>query len=355
VLRRIALAGILLCVLAPAARAGVWSRFFATPRALDRLNAKLKGRVVDYTSNHDADRRIYSPALDVKRDLYVYLPPCYDPAKPYPLAFFLHGFAFDEQSFLDFVPDFDRAMASGQFPPVIIAAPDGSIGGRPTLLNAGSFYVNSDAGRFEDYIMDDVWGFMHQNFSIRPERDAHVMIGGSMGGFGAYFLGIKHRDRIGIVAGIFPPLNVRYIDCHGRYFTNFDPNCYAFRTHVSPFAPVGRYAFGLVKVRQRRLIGPLYDGDPHAMERIAQANPAEMLENYDLQPGELQMFVAYVGHDAFNIDAQVDSFLYIARCRGLTVSSVYMPEGRHNTRSAKKLVPSLLAWLGPRIEQYAPK
>ena len=40
---------------------------------LDRLNRKLRGRVVDYTQNHGADRRICSPILGRTRDLYVYL------------------------------------------------------------------------------------------------------------------------------------------------------------------------------------------------------------------------------------------------------------------------------------------
>ena len=52
---------------------------------LDHLNGKLCGRVVDYTQNHGADRRIYSPILGRPRDLYVYLPPGYDPSVAYPL------------------------------------------------------------------------------------------------------------------------------------------------------------------------------------------------------------------------------------------------------------------------------
>jgi hypothetical protein len=38
---------------------------------LDRLNRKLHGRVVDFTQNHGADRRIWSPVLGRPRDLYV--------------------------------------------------------------------------------------------------------------------------------------------------------------------------------------------------------------------------------------------------------------------------------------------
>jgi hypothetical protein len=176
-----------------------------------------------------------------------------------------------------------------------------------------------------------------------------------MGGFGAYFLGIKHRDQIGVVAGIFPPVNTRYIDCHGKYFRDFDPGCYDWRKRIQWLKPVAIYAHGLIKVRERRLVRPLYGHDPAAIDEIARNNPVEMLDSYAVKPGELEMFIAYVGRDAFNIDAQVDSFLYIARSKGFTISSVYLPEGRHNTESAKKLVPSVLAWLGPRIEPYAPK
>ena len=56
----------------------------ASAPASPRVNRQLHGRVLDYTANHGQDRRIYSPALCQKRDLYVYLPPCYDPCKQYP-------------------------------------------------------------------------------------------------------------------------------------------------------------------------------------------------------------------------------------------------------------------------------
>ena len=68
---------------------------------LDRLNRKLHGRVVDFTQNHGTDRRIWSPMLGRPRDLYVYLPPGYDPSVAYPLILFLHGALIDEHYFLD--------------------------------------------------------------------------------------------------------------------------------------------------------------------------------------------------------------------------------------------------------------
>ena len=58
---------------------------------LRRTNHKLAGEVLDYTKNHGQDNRIWSNALCEKRDLYVYLPPCYDHRKAYPLVIWLHG------------------------------------------------------------------------------------------------------------------------------------------------------------------------------------------------------------------------------------------------------------------------
>ena len=343
---------LLLCIGSPA-QAGILNRLFGATDDLSQVNSRLKGQVLDYTFNHGCDNRIWSEALGEKRDIYVYLPPGYDPKLQYPLMIFLHGIGNDERSFLKLVDLFDNAMACGEHVPTIIACPDGSISGRPVRLNAGSFYVNSKAGRFEDFTMQDIWGFLHQNFSIRPEREAHALIGGSMGGFGAYNLGIKHRDQVGVVAAIFPPLNLRYVDCHGRYFANFDPNCYGWRTQLQPWAPVGRY-FGVITIRQRRLIEPLYGNPRHALNDIRRENPIEMLDDYDVKPGELDMYVAYVRKDEFNIDAQIESFLFLARGKGLTVTSVCMANGHHTLATGRKLTPGMISWLATRLEPFGP-
>ena len=40
------------------------------------------------------------------------------------------------------------------------------------------------------------------------------------------------------------------------------------------------------------------------------------------------MFVVYGGRDQFNLDAQIESFLYVACQRGLTVKAVVRPQGQ---------------------------
>ncbi len=343
---------LLLCFLLPRPAAASWWG----AHKLHRVTSQLQGTIVDYTHNHDGDHRLWSNALCQKRDLYVYLPPCFDPNQQYPFMLWLHGFAQDEQSFLyDVAPQLEKAILCGALPPMIVAAPDGSLSGEGHYTSAGSFFVNSDAGRFEDYTMGEVWNFVVQNFPVRTEREAHVLAGVSMGGGAAYNLAIKYRDRIGTVFGIFPPLNTRWLDCHGRYMSNFDPECWGWRTDFSRrFEVVGRF-YGVITIRVHRVIGAVYDRkDPDILAKVIRENPAEMITNLDLKDGELAMYVGYGGRDQFNLDAQIQSFLYLARCRGLTITEDFDPRGKHDKATAMKLMPNIIAWLGPRLAPYAP-
>jgi len=324
---------------------------------VDRVNRSLHGRVIDHTDNHGAQRAIYSTALGTRRDLYVYIPPGFDPCLRYPLVLWLHGFAQDEESFLQgVVQALDRAIYEGKLPPVIVAAPDGSLRGISGYFSPGSFYLNTPrAGAFEDYLLVDVWNFLFRNYPIRPEREAHVAAGASMGAGAAFHHAIKYQDRFAIVAGFFPPVNLRWEDCRGHYKGNFDPCCWGWRedfTHSHEV--IGRF-YGIVPVRSGRMINPLYGRrNPQTATLISQDNPIEMLDTYDVREGQLEMYIAYGGRDQFNIDAQVESFLYRARERGLTIGVGYDPRGKHDMATALRLLPGLLDWLGPRLMPYGP-
>jgi S-formylglutathione hydrolase FrmB len=325
-------------------------------RHFQRVNCRLHGQVLDFTHNHGADRRIWSQALCEFRDLYVYLPPGYDPEQSYPLILYLHGFLQDEVNFLqDPVPELDRAMASGELPPAIVAAPDGSLKGRPSLRHSYSLFANTRQGNYEDYLLVDVWNFLMENFRIRPEPEAHALVGVSFGGGAAYRLAIEHRDTFKTVVGVFPAVNLRWVDCHGRYRGKFDPDCWGWREKSRPREVVGKYAGGLVKIRAGTLLDQLIPRrGPEAIDELSRLNPIELIDATNLQEGELNMFIAYAGRDQFNIDAQVESFLYLAQDRGLTVDVSYDPKGRHDARTGQRLFPDVIDWLAPLLKPYAP-
>ena len=321
---------------------------------LVKLNQRLAGRVIDYTDNHGCDRRMCSRALGEKRDLYVYVPPGYDGVTQFPGVLWLHGIGQDERNFLDIAEVFDAGIRAGTMPPVVIAAPDGSVAGRPALFNSGSFFINSRAGRFEDYVIGEVWPFLTRNYAIRPERSAHVIAGVSMGGTAAYNLAFKHRNTFGQVAGVLPGLDLRYMNCCGDSRADYDPRSVAARTDFRPNRVVARI-YGVVPVREKRLLGPLVDYDKDNVPAfIARENPAEMLAAYDVRPNEFGLFAGYGTDDQLNIDAQVEHFRDVAAARGVCVTTVPVPGGQHDTATAYKLVPSMSRWLTGRIGSFTP-
>ncbi|HEX3315067.1 MAG TPA: alpha/beta hydrolase-fold protein [Gemmataceae bacterium] len=311
---------------------------------------KIAGQILDFTHNHGSDNRVWSESLCQKRDLYVYLPPCYDPAKKYPVIFLFHGFAQDERMLLLIASSIDAKIQDGCLPPTIVVSIDGTISGDLGLFSEESFYVNSKAGRFEDYVMCDVWNWAHANFSIRPEREAHVFAGASMGGGAAFNLGLKHRDRVAVAAGIFPPLNIRWLDCHGNYFGKFDPCCWGWREKVDRRREmVARFALGLIRIPIGRLVTPVFGFDGETVRQMSRENPIEQLDRYGVKDGELAMYVAYAGHDEFNLDAQAESFLYMAKERGIHVDCAFDRWGHHNQRTAFRMLPATLDWIGQQL------
>jgi S-formylglutathione hydrolase FrmB len=315
---------------------------------LHHVNYKLHGQLIDFTHNHWHDRRIWSPALQQRRDLYVYLPPGYDRTRRYPLAIFLHGAAQDETFFLQTqLESFDRAIAEGRMAPVVIAAPDGSMHGRATLRQPATFWANSCAGNYEDLVMVDVWNFMMTNFCILPEREAHALVGASMGGTAAFGLAIKYKDRVKMAIGFMPLLNLRYVDCHGHYRASFDPNCSGLRTEWHGLEPLGRRR--LFTLRFNDLFAPMFGRGPSAVAGLSSINPFELMEACNLRDGELDLYVAYGCRDEFNVAAQVESFLYLAHQRGVTVSVACDPAGKHDLATGRRLLPGALEWAAQRV------
>ena len=325
------------------------------PNKLERVNSKIGGMVHDFTENHNADRRICSKALDEKRDLYIYTPPGYDGKTQFPFMLWLHGFGHDEKNFLDFIPHIDEGIRTGAIPPMIIAAPDASVKGKPSLFNTGSFYLNSRAGRFEDYIIDDVVGFAFKKFAVRPEREAHVIAGASMGGYGAYSLGFKHKEIFGTIAGIMPPLNMRYLDCHGKYNSDYDPNCVTMRNDFPRNEIVGRF-YGVILIRQRRMIDPLFGRDNSDVLKVLSANnPIELLDTRAVQPGDYNLFIGYAEKDEFNLDAQAEHFIDVAAKKGIHPTVLKVKDGRHNVKTGVSMFPAMAKFLTPALGPYAPE
>jgi S-formylglutathione hydrolase FrmB len=196
-----------------------------------------------------------------------------------------------------------------------------------------------------------VWDLLCRHYSIRSEREAHILAGTSMGGGSAFNLGIRYRQNFGIVIGVMPPLNLRWMDGCGGYFGDFEPRSYGWRTDLNrPGEVIAR--FGVLKLRIGDFVAPLYGMGPDAIKAVSDNNPIELVDRTNLRDGELAMYVAYGGKDEFNLDAQCESFLFLCKCRGITVHVGYDPEGRHNAATAIRLMPGAVRWLNEQLTTY---
>ena len=116
---------------------------------------------------------------------------------------------------------------------------------------------------------------------------------------------------------------------------------------MNPLEVVGRP--GIINVRAGELFRPVVGHGSEAIARLSSYNPIEMIDRYCLKDGELSMYIGYGGCDEFNIDTQVNSFLYLCKCRGIEVTVDFDPCGHHNTAFGLKLLPNILTWIAPQV------
>lgn len=155
--------------------------------------------------------RIVIPAPSLARNvvgelaehtIYVYLPPSYNTSeKRYPVVYYLPGYG--DTAMIGFrLPDsMDTLIESGQIEEMIlvVAPGDSKVG--------GSFYVNSPVtGNWEDYIVEDVVGYVDGNLRTLPQAESRGISGHSMGGFGALNIAMHHPEVFSAVYSMSPGL-----------------------------------------------------------------------------------------------------------------------------------------------------
>ena len=141
------------------------------------------------------DASIYSEALEMVKKVDVYIPGDYylHPDQKYATIYYLHGAGGDQNSGFTEASLYYQKHAQDtniSSPPAIFVCPDGSC--EPYM---GSMWLNSPLyGSYEDFVMQDVIGFVEENFRAIPEKNFRAICGLSMGGCGSAWLGINYPD-----------------------------------------------------------------------------------------------------------------------------------------------------------------
>lgn len=141
---------------------------------------------------------VHSPALEgnlegnsATREVRVYLPPSYDsdPDRRYPVVYYLHGYTGTAQRQMELM-DAEAGIAGFETDnEMIVVLPDA------LTKRGGSFYVNSPTvGDFEHFIAEDLVSAIDVQFRTIADRDSRGLAGHSMGGYGAWHVGMQHPD-----------------------------------------------------------------------------------------------------------------------------------------------------------------
>lgn len=143
-----------------------------------------------------------SPTLQQRVSYQAYFPPGYatDSTQRYPVIYWLHGLNGDQRRGVGFTEKLDAAIKAGQVPAMIVILVNG--------MN-DRFYCDSPDGKMpvETVIVKDLVAEVDRAHRTIARREARVIEGASMGGFGALYLGFKYPEVFGVVSGVMPGIH----------------------------------------------------------------------------------------------------------------------------------------------------
>ncbi len=160
-------------------------------------------------------------------DYWVYTPPHYDPARPYPVLYLLHGWTDNAYGWLyngranDIL---DNLLAQGRIKPMIVVMPlgYGDLAFIHSKINvwddAPSIDHNTDL--YTKALLTEVMPRVDAEYNISKDRNDHAIAGLSMGGLEAVTIGLAHTDYFGSVIGLSAA--VQKLD-FAKQFANLDP------------------------------------------------------------------------------------------------------------------------------------
>lgn len=229
----------------------------ATDRSVPPMAGAHTGRAVDAelpsayplrprSASRVAADSFWSPALGIRKQFVVYLPPSYDASsqRRYPVAYYLHGMWGDEWNWVrsGAINRTLDSLVAGGLPEMIVVMPDGDDGWYTTWNNLGN---NVECRRskppsrqsetvdaycvpwpkYDDYIARDLVARVDSFYRTIASRSARGIAGLSMGGYGAISLALAYPDVFSAAAshsGVVSPL---YVGPHPyrsppRYATN---------------------------------------------------------------------------------------------------------------------------------------
>ena len=130
----------------------------------------------------------FSAAVNRTMKFDIVLPEHYaDSEQRYPVLYLLHGYM---QNYTVWGRNLGAAFYARNLGDLILVVPDG---GNTWFVN---YAVDGDGeqNRWEDYLINDLIGYVDSRFRTLAQREGRAISGLSMGGYAAFTLGLRHPD-----------------------------------------------------------------------------------------------------------------------------------------------------------------
>ncbi len=154
---------------------------------------------------------VYSPELDNRRDVLVYLPPSYDQsARRYPVIYMQDGQnLFDSATSYGGVAwqvDQTMALLAGEGIEAIVVAPHHGGEERIREYNPFPHFWQGRGDPYLQFLTDTLKPMIDRDFRTRPDRNSTGMLGSSMGGLISLYAFFHAPDAFGFAGVISPSL-----------------------------------------------------------------------------------------------------------------------------------------------------
>jgi S-formylglutathione hydrolase FrmB len=294
-----------------------------------------------------------SAALGVEKDYVVYLPAGYDddPTRRYPVFYYLHGLTGDETMWA--VQGALSDAANQLALQAIVIMPDGDDGfyadaatdydyeacledGAPLLFpDAPKHKTCVKHRKYETYIVDDLIGHVDATYRTIASRDGRAIAGLSMGGLGAFEIGLRHKDRFAAIASHSGFLAILYVKPHpyeaGKVELLEDASLWG-----RGLGPIGAWVRGIY-------------GSEIANWRAH--DPAALVQ--DVKPGEIALYIDCGTEDGFLFHDHA-AYLHDILVSHNVEHAYFLGPGGHDFGFWRPRLPESLAFLAARVTPPRP-
>ena len=160
------------------------------------------GSIVGLSAARYENLNVHSDRMGRDIPVTVILPDSYAKSESsrFPVVYGLHGAGGDNVRFSQKIRPLP--MLADQYQ-VVMVFPDGG---------KTSWWLDSPLDptyQYETFVAKELVAFMDRSYRTEPKREKRAIVGGSMGGHGACFIGIRNKSVFGAVGNIFGGVDLR--------------------------------------------------------------------------------------------------------------------------------------------------